>query len=150
MRSDIVLDAQSVSRRFGGLLAVNDLSFKVRRNEVLGLIGPNGSGQTTTMNLISGAFKPSAGDIFLEDKLISNRPAREIAQAGVARTFQLVRILPTLSVIENVMAGAVFGHKRIWATEARKYAARQPDRVGLAHAVNLTTASQTYFDEKRV
>jgi len=150
MRDDVVLDAQSVTRRFGGLLAVNDLSFKVRRNEVLGLIGPNGSGKTTTMNLISGAFKPSSGDIFLEDKLISNRPAREIAQAGVARTFQLVRILPTLSVSENVMAGAVFGHKRLWGAEARKYAARQLDRVGMAHAINLPTSSLTYIDEKRV
>ncbi|MGH1358603.1 MAG: ABC transporter ATP-binding protein [Burkholderiaceae bacterium] len=150
MRNDVVLDAQQVSRRFGGLLAINQLSFKVRRNEVLGLIGPNGSGKTTMMNLISGAIKPSAGDIFLEDRLISNRPAREIAQAGVARTFQLVRILPSLSVVENVMAGAVFGHKRLWGIEARKYAARQLDRVGMAHAISTPTSALTYIDEKRV
>ncbi|MGB7302242.1 MAG: ABC transporter ATP-binding protein [Burkholderiaceae bacterium] len=150
MINDSVLDVQGVTRRFGGLLAVNNLSFSVRRNEVLGLIGPNGSGKTTMLNLISGAIKPTSGDIFLEDRLISHRPARQISQAGIARTFQLVRILPSLSVIENVMAGAVFGHKRLWGPEAHKYAARQLERVGMSHALQLPTSALTYIDEKRV
>lgn len=150
MSDETVLDVQHVSKRFGGLLAVNDLSFKVRRNELLGLIGPNGSGKTTMMNLISGALKPTDGDIFLSDRLISDKPARTIASAGVARTFQLVRILPSLSVIENVMAGAVFGHKRLWGREASKYAVRQLERVGMEHAINMPTSSLTYIDEKRV
>lgn len=150
MSDETVLDVQRVSKRFGGLLAVNELSFKVRRNELLGLIGPNGSGKTTMMNLISGALKPTGGDIFLADRLISDKPARTIATAGVARTFQLVRILPSLSVVENVMAGAVFGHKRLWGREARKYAVRQLERVGMGHAINMPTASLTYIDEKRV
>lgn len=150
MSDETVLDVQRVSKRFGGLLAVNELSFKVRRNELLGLIGPNGSGKTTMMNLISGALKPTGGDIFLADRLISDKPARTIATAGVARTFQLVRILPSLSVVENVMAGAVFGHKRLWGREASKYAVRQLERVGMGHAINMPTASLTYIDEKRV
>ncbi len=150
MSDETVLDVQRVSKRFGGLLAVNELSFKVRRNELLGLIGPNGSGKTTMMNLISGALKPTGGDIFLADRLISDKPARTIAKAGVARTFQLVRILPSLSVVENVMAGAVFGHKRLWGREASKYAVRQLERVGMGHAISMPTASLTYIDEKRV
>jgi len=145
-----VLELQAVSKRFGGLLAVDRLSFAVRENEVMGLIGPNGSGKTTVMNLISGALAPTAGDIFLGDRLISGRPPRDIARAGVARTFQLVRILPSLTVLENAMAGAVFGHKRLWGREVRNYAARQLERVGMGHAVNLRTAALTYIDEKRV
>ena len=150
MRERIVLDVQSVSKHFDGLRAVDQLSFTVREHEVLGLIGPNGSGKTTMMNLISGSFKPTLGDIYLDDRLISGRPAREIARFGVARTFQLVRVLPSLSVLENVMAGAVFGRKQLWGREARKYAERQLERVGLAEAAKLPVSALTYIDEKRV
>jgi len=150
MAERTVLEVQDVSKRFGGLLAVDGVSFSVRENEVLGLIGPNGSGKTTVMNLISGLLKPSDGEIFLGDRMITDRPARAIARAGVARTFQLVRILPSLTVLENVMAGAVFGHKRLWGRALRKFAVRQLERVGLGHAVNASTASLTYIDEKRL
>jgi len=150
MAERTVLEVQDVSKRFGGLLAVDGVSFTVRENEVLGLIGPNGSGKTTVMNLISGLLKPSDGEIFLGDRMITDRPARAIARAGVARTFQLVRILPSLTVLENVMAGAVFGHKRLWGRALRKFAVRQLERVGLGHAVNASTASLTYIDEKRL
>lgn len=150
MAERTVLDLQGVAKRFGGLLAVDRLSFAVRANEVLGLIGPNGSGKTTVLNLISGALRPTAGDIYLDDRLISDRPARDIARAGVGRTFQLVRLLPSLTVLENVIAGAVFGHKRLWGREVRKYAARQLERVGMAHAIDLPVAALTYIDEKRV
>jgi len=146
----IVLDVQSVSKLFGGLRAVDGVSFVVREHEVMGLIGPNGSGKTTMMNMISGALKPTYGDIYLEDRLISERPARQIASAGVARTFQLVRLLPSLSVVENVMAGAVFGHKRLWGRELQKYAVRQLERVGLAQAIHRPVSTLTYIDEKRV
>ena len=150
MRERIVLDVQSVSRHFGGLRAVDRMSFSVFEHEVVGIIGPNGSGKTTMMNLISGALRPSSGDIFLDDRMLSGRPARDVARAGVARTFQLVRMLPSLSVLENVMAGAVFGHKRLWGHEARKYAQRQLERVGLSRAADQPVSSLTYIDEKRV
>ena len=150
MADRTVLDVQGVSKHFGGLHAVDGISFSVREHEVLGIIGPNGSGKTTMMNLISGALKPTAGEIYLDDHVISGRPAREIARAGVARTFQLVRVLPGLSVLENVMAGAVFGHRQLWGREARHCAERQLERVGLAHAVGLPVSALTYIDEKRV
>ena len=143
MPESSLLELHGVSKRFGGLVAVDDLSFEVRENEVLGLIGPNGSGKTTVINLISGALRPNRG-------VISEQPARAIACAGVARTFQLVRLLPTLTVAENVIAGAVFGHKRLWGDSARKYALRQLERVGMRHAVDAPTVSLTYIDEKRI
>ena len=150
MPESSVLELHGVSKRFGGLVAVDDLSFEVRENEVLGLIGPNGSGKTTVINLISGALRPNRGEIYLREHMISEQPARAIACAGVARTFQLVRLLPTLTVAENVIAGAVFGHKRLWGGSARKYALRQLERVGMRHAVDAPTASLTYIDEKRI
>jgi branched-chain amino acid transport system ATP-binding protein len=150
MPEKTVLEVQGVSKRFGGLVAVDQLSFAVRENEVMGLIGPNGSGKTTVINLISGALRPSGGEIYLDEQRICGLPAREIARAGVARTFQLVRILPSLSVLENVLAGAVFGHKRLWGRAARELALRQLERVGMGHAVDAATASLTYIDEKRV
>lgn len=150
MPESSLLELHGVSKRFGGLVAVDDLSFEVRENEVLGLIGPNGSGKTTVINLISGALRPNRGEIYLREHMISEQPARAIACAGVARTFQLVRLLPTLTVAENVIAGAVFGHKRLWGGSARKYALRQLERVGMRHAVDAPTASLTYIDEKRI
>lgn len=150
MNERIVLEVQRVSKHFSGLRAVEGVSFSVREHEVMGIIGPNGSGKTTMMNMISGALRPTSGDIFLDDHMLSGRPAREISRAGVGRTFQLVRVLPSLSVVDNVMAGAVFGHKRMWGREARKYAERQLERVGLGHALKLPVSALTYIDEKRV
>lgn len=145
-----VLELRAVSKRFGGLVAVDQLSFAVRENEVLGLIGPNGSGKTTVINLISGAARPSRGEIYLREHMISKWRARAIARAGVARTFQLVRLLPSMSVAENVVAGAVFGHKRLWGASAREYALRQLERVGVRHAIDAPVTSLTYIDEKRI
>jgi ABC-type branched-subunit amino acid transport system ATPase component len=145
-----VLELQGVSKRFGGLVAVDDLSFAAHSHEVLGLIGPNGSGKTTVINLISGALRATRGEIYLHEELISEEPARRIARAGVARTFQMVRVLPSLTVLDNVVAGAVFGHKRLWGGSARKYALRQLERVGMRGAADAPTSSLTYIDEKRV
>jgi len=145
-----VLSLNGLSKQFGGLRAVDALSFDVREHEVLGLIGPNGSGKTTTMNLISGALQPSGGEILLDGRRLSGRPVREIALAGVGRTFQLVRVLPSLSVVENVMAGAVFGHVRLWGDALRRHAVAQLERVGLAQALDTPVSALTYIDEKRV
>ena len=106
-----VLEVKALTKRFGGLVAVEDMSFDVQQHEVLGIIGPNGSGKSTTMNLISGALRATSGRIILEGRELTALPAQQIARLGVARTFQLVRVLPKLSVIENVIAGAAFSHK---------------------------------------
>lgn len=146
----VVLEVRNVTKRFGGLVAVNDLSFDVHQHEVMGLIGPNGSGKTTMMNLISGALPVTGGDIMMEDLLISDLPPRKRARAGVARTFQLVRMLPAMTALENVMAGAVFGHKRLWGRALRVHAQRQLERVGMGAVANRPTSALTYIDQKRV
>lgn len=150
MSARVILEVDKLTKRFGGLVAVNNMNFVVHEHEVLGLIGPNGSGKTTMMNLISGALKPTEGAIRLNGQEISNRPAREIARKGVSRTFQLVRILPSLNVLENVIAGAAFGHKRLWGQAAEQRAVELLERVGLGHAIKLPTSALTYIDQKRL
>ena len=145
-----VLRIEGVTKRFGGLVAVNNMSFALSKNEVLGLIGPNGSGKTTMLNMISGALKPTSGTILLQGKDISTAPASEIAVRGIARTFQIVRMLPSLTVLENVAAGGVFGHSRRWGRELDNYARDLLQRVGLRGADDASVAALTYIDQKRV
>ena len=102
------------------------------------------------MNLISGALKLNSGRIHLYDQEISRSPARVIARMGVARTFQIVRMLPSLTVLENVSAGGVFGHRRRWGRELEDYARSQLTRVGLEGAEHTPVTALTYIDQKRV
>ncbi|PTX48064.1 amino acid/amide ABC transporter ATP-binding protein 1 (HAAT family) [Allosediminivita pacifica] len=145
-----VLSLRGVTKRFGGLVAVNGMDFDVTEHEVLGLIGPNGSGKSTTLNLISGALMPSEGTISLRGAPITHLAAQDIARKGVARTFQLVRLLPSMTVLENVKAGAVFGHRRRWGTEANAQAQALMEQVGLAGRGHLKVGQLTYIDTKRV
>ncbi len=144
------LTANGVTKRFGGLVAVENMTFALVEKEVLGLIGPNGSGKTTMMNLISGALKPSAGEIRLYGDTISGTGASKVARRGVARTFQLVRMLPAMTVLENVAAGGVFGHARRWGKELDDYAHSLLQRVGLPNAGGAYVSALTYIDQKRV
>lgn len=148
--SRTVLTVDNVTRRFGGLVAVDDMSFTVGQHEVLGIIGPNGSGKTTMMNLISGALKVSAGRISMGGHVLSEAPAHHIARWGVARTFQLVRILPSLSIVENVLAGAAFGHRPDWGAHARHRAADLLARLGLEGQMHMHASTLTYIDQKRL
>lgn len=150
MSSAPLLSVEKARKAFGGLVAVNDVDFTVKQSELIGLIGPNGSGKTTMMNLISGALKPTSGAIRLDGEVISGMPSHKIAQRGVARTFQLVRILPSLTAIENVIAGAVFGHVRAWGDDAYREAEVLLERVGLSGRGNAPTGSMTYIDQKRL
>jgi len=102
---EVLLALGSVSKTFGGLIAVNDVSFEVRAGEILGLIGPNGAGKSTTFNLMSGVMDPSSGEVRFGGRRIDRLPAREIAHLGIARTFQHVRLIPGMTVIENVLIG---------------------------------------------
>jgi branched-chain amino acid transport system ATP-binding protein len=144
------LSATDVSKQFGGLVAVDKMTFTLREKEVLGLIGPNGSGKTTVMNLISGALKPSSGEIRLYGEAINGIGASRVANKGVARTFQLVRMLPAMTVLENVASGGVFGHARRWGSELDDYAHALLRRVGLPNAAGAPISSLTYIDQKRV
>ncbi|MBL4598401.1 MAG: ABC transporter ATP-binding protein [Rhizobiaceae bacterium] len=145
-----ILSVRNLTKRFGGLVAVNAMNFDVGEHEVLGLIGPNGSGKTTMMNLISGALKPSSGEISLQGSRISDLPAQDINRKGVARTFQLVRLLPSLNVLDNAIAGAVFGHRQRWGQEAEDYAMQMLERVGLSEQAQAPISKLTYIDQKRL
>ncbi len=144
------LAVDRISKRFGGLVAVDAMSFDLAQNEVLGLIGPNGSGKTTMLNLISGALMPTSGEIRLYGQNISGNPANAIATKGVARTFQIVRMLAGLTVLENVAAGGVFGHSRKWGSELDDHALGLLQKVGLQVARDTPVSTLTYIDQKRV
>ncbi|TWH28116.1 MULTISPECIES: ABC transporter ATP-binding protein [unclassified Aminobacter] len=146
----LALSVRTVRKQFGGLVAVNNVSFDVHDGELFGLIGPNGSGKTTMLNMISGALKPTSGEIMLGHDRISGLAAHHIARKGVARTFQLVKVLPSLDAEENVMAGAVFGHQRLWGEEARSLARQLLERVGLGGREHMPVSAMTYIDQKRI
>jgi len=102
-----MLEVTNLVKDFGGVRAVNRLSFEVEENELLGIIGPNGSGKTTTINLIAGAFKPTEGRITLRGKRIDGLPSYEIAKRGIGRTFQVTQVFRRMSVMENMMVPAL-------------------------------------------
>jgi branched-chain amino acid transport system ATP-binding protein len=95
-----------VSVVFGGIVALNGVSFEMRQGQILGLIGPNGAGKTTLFNCLSRLYQPSAGDILMEGRSILNRPPHRIAEIGIGRTFQNVALFPNLSVLDNIRLGA--------------------------------------------
>src|SRR5476651_736827 len=104
-RGSDALQARSVIRRFGGLLAVDGVSLELRPGEIHGLIGPNGSGKTTLLNLLSGYYQPDAGSVRLGAENLSREPVQRRPKVGIARTFQKPRLLAPLTVLDNVMLG---------------------------------------------
>jgi branched-chain amino acid transport system ATP-binding protein len=102
-----ILTANELTKKFGGLIAVGDLSFKLNEREILGLIGPNGAGKTTVFNCLTGFLAPEEGEILFEGESINGLQPYRICQLGIARTFQIVKPFPTISVLDNVMVGAL-------------------------------------------
>ena len=104
-RGDLVLEVAAVRKEFGGLVAVNDVSFAIRAGDIVGLIGPNGAGKSTTFNLISGVLSLTRGEVRFRGKSVAGLPSREIARLGMSRTFQHVKMIPEMTVLENVALG---------------------------------------------
>ncbi|KYH37271.1 MAG: ABC transporter [Candidatus Hecatellales archaeon B24] len=102
----VILEVSGLTKRFGGLVAVNNLTFHIEKGEILGLIGPNGAGKTTVFNLITGFYRPDSGSIKLQGSDITGLKPHQISRKGVARTFQLVKPFSNMTVMENVMVGA--------------------------------------------
>ncbi len=161
----LVLDVAKVRKQFGGLVAVNDVSFQVRAGEILGLIGPNGAGKSTTFNLVSGVLEASAGEIRLLGERIDALPSRGIARRGVARTFQHVKMIAGMTVLENVALGAhLRGRSGVAAAMLRldraeerrlfKQAEQQLRRIGMGEqlhelAGNLSLGSKRLMEIAR-
>ncbi len=113
---DVVLCMDSVIMRFGGVTAVNDLSLKIPRGSITGIIGPNGAGKTTAFNIISGFYRPTEGSVSFEGKDITGMPPHEVCRAGMARTFQNIRLSQSMTALENVMVGCHVRRKCPWWT----------------------------------
>ncbi len=160
-----LLEVEGMTKRFGGLVAVNDVGFSLKTGEILGLIGPNGAGKSTMFNLVTGALKPNTGRVTLSGTDITGWPQRRIAGAGVARTFQHVKLRPSMTLLDNVALGAyvrtragyVAGAFRLDRAEERQAqweALRQLRRVGLGDkphelAGNLPLGSQRTLEVAR-
>jgi branched-chain amino acid transport system ATP-binding protein/branched-chain amino acid transport system permease protein len=127
---DVILEVRNLSRSFGGLKAVQNVSFKLQRNEILGIIGPNGAGKTTLFNLLNGFLRPDAGEVLLEGRDVFARKPHELCEAGVARTFQIMRPFQRMSISDNVVVGAYVRART--DTEARALAADAIARVGIS------------------
>ncbi len=146
-----MLQVEGLTKSFGGLTAVSDVDFHVEAGEIVGLIGPNGAGKTTLFNLLSGALVPQAGNIIFKNENIRGLTPNQICHKGLARTFQLVKVFPDMSVCQNILLGAIFGkteHKN------RDAAAQETEEIldfmGLSELRDLPAGSLTLVNQKRV
>jgi ABC-type branched-subunit amino acid transport system ATPase component len=156
-----LLHIENARKQFGGVIAVNDVSFDVQAREIVALIGPNGAGKSTTFNLITGVLTSSGGTISVLGENIDNAPPQQVAKLGVARTFQHVKLVPDMSVLENVAIGAhLRGHAGAIASMFRldradeakllAEAARQIARVGLADQIDQLAGSLSLGQQRIV
>jgi len=146
----ILLSLQNVSKRFGGLQALTNVTFDLPEGQILGLIGPNGAGKTTLFNAINGVFPPEEGRIIFRDKDITRARPYDHAKLGMARTHQIVQPLNELSVRENVMVGACFGHEHQDLGNAAKIADEVLEFVGLAPRADQLAGSLNVAQKKRL
>jgi branched-chain amino acid transport system ATP-binding protein len=144
-----LLEVDRLSKGFGGVLAVNDVSFAIEPGELLGIMGPNGSGKTTLFNLIAGALRPDRGRIRLHGRDVAGLPPHRLCGRGVARTFQLVRPFAGLSVLDNVRVGGLYGRKRTGGG-GRAEALRLLALVGLEGRAATPASALTLMDRKRL
>lgn len=144
----MILQINSARKDFGGVTAVNNVSFDVKPQEIVGIIGPNGAGKTTLFNLISGALPLSAGKIIFKGEDITNQKPDLICKKGIGRTFQEVKPFGNISVLENVQTGAYNRLSR--RKEAREFAEHVLEKVRLIHRKDVTAKSLTIADKKRL
>lgn len=161
--SEVMLDVANLSMCFGGLLAVDGVSFQVKKQQILSLIGPNGAGKTTVFNCLTGFYKPTAGTIKLKDEEIQGLAGHKIARKGVVRTFQNVRLFAEMTVIENLLIAqhrhlntnfisGLFKTRRYRKSEkeALDYAAYWLEQVDLINVANRKASSLAYGQQRRL
>ncbi|WP_425394410.1 ABC transporter ATP-binding protein [Actinoplanes subtropicus] len=160
---DVLLEVDHVTLRFGGVVALNDVSFSLRRGEIFGLIGPNGAGKTTCFNAMTGVYRPTSGAIRFNGESIVGKKKHEITRGGIARTFQNVRLFPEMTALENVMVGADAHHKtsvvgalfrlpRHWQEErsGRERSLELLRFVGISHRAGDVSRNLSYGEQRRL
>jgi branched-chain amino acid transport system ATP-binding protein len=141
-----LLAVTDVTLRFGGIVALDNVSFEVEQGQISGLIGPNGAGKTTAFNVITRLYRPDAGDVTLEGTSLLRRPAHRIVSMGIARTFQNIQLFRTMSVLENVLVGAHSRGRKVGRTQALDAL----EVVGLRDRADFAAAALPYGTQKRV
>jgi branched-chain amino acid transport system ATP-binding protein len=160
---DVLLEVDHVTLRFGGVVALNDVSFSLRKGEIFGLIGPNGAGKTTCFNAMTGVYRPTSGAIRFNGASIVGKKKHEITRGGIARTFQNVRLFPEMTALENVMVGADAHHKtsvlsalfrlpRHWQEErsGRERSLELLRFVGIIHRAGDVSRNLSYGEQRRL
>ncbi len=146
----VLLAVQSVSKRFGALTVIDDLSFELHDGQALGIVGPNGAGKTTLLNLIAGDLRPDTGHIVLESRDVTRSAAHVRCRLGVGRTSQVPRPFEGLTVFENVLVGATFGGGGRVGGTPDDAAVEALERTGMLHRANVAGAALTLLERKRL
>jgi len=146
--SETILTVDSVTKCFGGLTAVDDVSFTVQKGEIVGLIGPNGAGKTTLFNVISGYYAPTKGSVVFQGNDISGKPPYHLAGVGIGRTFQVVKPFAGLTVLENVVIASFLKHPK--RADAERHAWQVLETTGLADRAHVSAAGLTLAGRKRL
>jgi branched-chain amino acid transport system ATP-binding protein len=150
MANGFILEVRGVSKRFGGVTAVNRCSLALEGGKIFSLIGPNGSGKTTLLNVVSGRLAPLAGEVWFAGTPITGATPEAVCRAGIAGTFQLARIPDALDARDNVAVAAMYGRRRLGVAAARAEAERLLARVGFEGALSAHGDALPYFDLKRI
>lgn len=145
----MLLEIEGLTKVFGGLQVLQDISFGLNEGDILGLIGPNGAGKSTLFNVITGVYRPNAGAILYQARSLIGLKPHLVCRRGIGRTFQLVRICPSMTALENVLVGAVYGRKGGGKT-ALKAALDCLDLLGLSAEQDTVASHLTYSDRKFV
>jgi branched-chain amino acid transport system ATP-binding protein len=140
-----LLQLKNVTRRFGGVVALDDVSLEVEKGEIAGLIGPNGAGKTTAFNVITRLYRPESGEITFEDESLLGTPPHKVVRRGIARTFQNVELFPTMTVLENVLVGAHTRRRR-----ARARVNEVLEYVGIEHLAERPASGLPFGTLKRI
>jgi branched-chain amino acid transport system ATP-binding protein len=146
-----LLSVRNVSLRFGGIVALDDVTLDVQEGRIVGLIGPNGAGKTTAFNVITRLYRPDAGDVDFDGKTLLRTPPHSVVRRGIARTFQNVELFPTMTVLENVLVGAHVGGRLVGSERgARRRATETLEYVGLAALAGRPAAGLPFGTLKRI
>ncbi|HVC13150.1 MAG TPA: ATP-binding cassette domain-containing protein, partial [Burkholderiales bacterium] len=145
-----LLQVENLNKRFGGLRAVQALSFSLHEGSILGLIGPNGAGKSTVFNLINGVFAPDEGRIVLGGQDVTGEPPYRVARRGLARTHQIVQPFMNMTVLENCVVGACFGRENLALGRAREAAREAAVLVGLEDRLDTLASQLTIAGKKRL